>query len=178
MVGLRREALIGPASLRGRGGDALMQAQSDAFLQTILAQNPGIRPEVARAVMQFDHFNSPDMGALNSRNTDPHSDRNNGRESTSANRHPGWAQPGFPSPGFPSPGFPGPGFPSPGSPDPEDMEAGTSRFSGNNYAGSGPDEESVESLCTMGFTREQAVAALLRYDNDLQRAVHHLLESG
>ena len=164
MVGLRREALIGPASLRGRGGDALMQAQRDALLQTILAQNPGIRPEVAQAVMQFDHFNGPNM---HSGSTDAHSDRNHDRENSIQGRHPGWNQPGFPSPGFPSSG----------STDPGDMEAGSSRFS-SNYAGSGPDEESVESLCSMGFTREQAVAALLRYDNDLERAVHHLLESG
>jgi uncharacterized UBP type Zn finger protein len=30
----------------------------------------------------------------------------------------------------------------------------------------------------MGFGREQAVAALGMFDNDVERAVNHLLESG
>lgn len=36
----------------------------------------------------------------------------------------------------------------------------------------------ISRVCGMGFGREQAVAALGMFDNDVERAVNHLLESG
>jgi hypothetical protein len=54
-------------------------------------------------------------------------------------------------------------------------DSGTSNTSSNTSSSTTADPEKVSQVCAMGFTENQASGALLAYNNDLQKALNHLL---